>query len=119
MTSIHSNLTRGNRLPHGLRGAGREAVVVLNLHIRDCEACSAYTTRLAHTAAEIAEWDGRVIELRDVDTEAPAVIIADQWGEIGVAESAGDAHHFMEPSEVVTWLRYLAMKCPECEGEAL
>ena len=50
---------------------------------------------------------------------APAVLIADQWGELFVVEPAGDDHGFIEPDEVVSWLRYLAIQCPECQGEAL
>ena len=50
---------------------------------------------------------------------APAVIIADQYGEIHLAAPAGDAHHLPHPAEIVDWLRYLAIQCPECQGEAL
>ena len=109
----------GERLPASLRGAGRQAIVVAALHEAGCAACEAYAARLAGASEEIAEWDGRVKYVRDVAYETPAVIIADQWGEIAALEAAGDAHRFMQPDEVVTWVRYLAMKCPECEGEAL
>lgn len=108
-----------NRLPPSLRAPGRNATVLLTLHGEDCEACSDYVALLEKHADEIGEWDGRVNPARDVATENPAVTIADQWGEIAVTESAGDDHAFIEPAEVVEWLRFLAMKCPECEGEAL
>jgi hypothetical protein len=119
MTGIATNFEVGRMLPRALRGGGRTATVVIVLHDRDCSACAAYLAQLSEQAAEIDAWDGRVKYVRDVAEDAPAVIIADQWGEIAVAEHAGAAHRFMELAEVITWLRHLAMKCPECEGEAL
>ena len=113
------NFEVGKMLPRGLRGGGRNATVVAVLHDRDCSACAAYLAQLSEHAPEIDAWDGRVKHVRDIDEDAPAVIIADQWGEIAVVERAGAAHRFIEPAEVITWLRHLAMKCPECEGEAL
>ncbi len=50
---------------------------------------------------------------------APAVLIADQWGELFVVEPAGAEHALLAPDEIVAWLRYLAVQCPECQGEAL
>jgi hypothetical protein len=50
---------------------------------------------------------------------APAVLVADQWGEIHLAHGAGEAHAFPAPEEVVESVRYLAIQCPECQGEAL
>ena len=49
----------------------------------------------------------------------PALVVADQWGEIHDVEEAGNEHRFLAPDEVVAWARYLAVQCPECEGEAL
>ena len=112
-------LGAGKLLPRALRGGGRAATVIVVLHDRECEACAAYVAKLSEQAEEIGEWDGRVKYVRDVDEHAPGVIIADQWGEIAVVGHAGEAHRFMAPAEVITWLQYLAMKCPECEGEAL
>jgi hypothetical protein len=114
-----AGLGPGKLLPRALRTGGRAATVLISLHERACPACSAYAEKLAAHAETIGEWDGRVKEVRDVDEDAPAVIIADQWGEIAAVERAGATHRFMEPAEVITWLRHLAMKCPECEGEAL
>lgn len=111
--------TKGSRLPPSLRAPGRNATVLLTLHDQACKACSNYVALLEKHADEMSEWDGRVKSARDVATENPAVTIADQWGEIAVTESAGEGHTFIEPAEVVEWLRFLAMKCPECEGEAL
>jgi hypothetical protein len=47
------------------------------------------------------------------------VVIADEWGEIHFAAAAGEQHAFLQVAEVASWGRYLATRCPECEGEAL
>lgn len=136
-------------LPTPLRPPGRISPVVVLVDDAGCDACRAWLHRLAAASADIGEWDGRVILvvpappdqairitddatkhftiLADPDRtlaarlgiSAPAVVIADQYGEIHHAAPAGDAHDFPEPSEVVGWLRYLAVQCPECQGEAL
>lgn len=58
--------------------------------------------------------------LRDaLGTDPPATVVADQWGEIHAFEAADEAHRFVEPAEVAKWVQYLAVRCPECEGESL
>ncbi len=110
--------------PVPLRRSGRKATVLVTLH-RECDACRAYLDALAHEQAGIDEWDGRVAATfaneatADAGIPAPAVLIADQWGELFVIEPAGNGHAFIEPAEVLSWLRYLAVQCPECQGEAL
>ena len=49
----------------------------------------------------------------------PALLIADRWGVLHLTHDAGADHEWPAPAEVVSWLRYLAIRCPECEGEAL
>lgn len=49
---------------------------------------------------------------------APAAIVADRWGEIYFAAGADDVDGLPAPDELVDWLRYVQVKCPECEGEA-
>ena len=62
--------------------------------------------------------DGDVF-VRKAGVSPPAVFVADQWGELFAVEGASDDHRFViQPEEVVDWLRFLAIKCPECEGEA-
>lgn len=50
--------------------------------------------------------------------DIPAILIADQWGELHAVEMAGPEHEFLDPGEVVDWLRFIAIQCPECQGEA-
>jgi peroxiredoxin len=135
--------------PTPLRPPGRVSPVLVLVDGAECEACRAWLGRLAAASADIGEWDGRVVVvvpaspdqairiaddaakhftvLTDPDRavaarlgiSAPALVIADQYGEIHHAASAGAPHAFPEPADVVDWLRYLAIQCPECQGEAL
>lgn len=131
-----------------IRLPGRKAPILVLVHGPDCSACRSHLERLAEHHGEIAEWDGRLLAvvgdgggtpeggpwrefpfpvLSDPDgrlasalsIHPPATVVADQWGEIHAAEEAGDDHRFLPPEELVEWARYLAVQCPECQGEAL
>lgn len=57
--------------------------------------------------------------MQRVGLDGGGIAIADQWGEIFFEEAGGeDVHSFPDVQEVVEWLRYLAIQCPECQGEA-
>jgi hypothetical protein len=128
-----------------LREESRVATVLVILH-GGCEPCAEYLAAITQRSTEIREWDGRVVaavvgsqpsmpepvrdsvvqvtvdadeQLQQSGAATPAVLIADQWGELFMVEGAGTAHAFPEPGEIVEWLRYLAIQCPECQGEAL
>jgi hypothetical protein len=131
-----------------LRGSGRQAPVLVLVHGLGCTECRAYLEDLAVERDSILEWDGCLLVVtpdapgvavnpggafeppvlllsdpsqqlaRAISIGAPAVVIADQWGEIHAAEGAGSEHRFPGPAELVEWVRYLAVQCPECEGEA-
>lgn len=135
--------------PVPIRLPGRVSPVLVLVDRAECDACRAWLRRLAAVSSDIAEWDGRVIVVVPASPEdaarivddapppfailadpdralaarlaisTPALVIADQYGEIHHAASAGDAHELPDPAEVIDWLRYLAIQCPECQGEAL
>ncbi|MFL5386364.1 MAG: TlpA family protein disulfide reductase [Longimicrobiaceae bacterium] len=128
---------------HRLRGGGRRSPVLV--HASPCAACDAFVARLGHAAAALREWDGEVMVVAPADgggepardpgfpllrdpearvasalgVRAPAVVIADQWGEVHEAREAGEEHRFPTEAEIEQSLRYLAIQCPECQGEAL
>lgn len=132
--------------PIGLQSAGRVATVAVTVH-GCCARCADYIHALRAHEQDVRDWDGRVLviiaddaepdgsaypatgafrtvldvdaRLRRAGATTPAVLIADQWGEIHAVEPAGAEHDFIAPEEVVSWLRYLAIQCPECQGEAL
>ncbi len=131
------------------RGSRRRAPALILFDRADCEACWSYVSQLADRREDIEDWAGEVLivvpesltakqlaayappdsfsVLEDPDArlarglrlDPPAVVIADQWAVVRHAESAGPEHHFLPVEEVVEWLRYIAIECPECEGEAL
>jgi peroxiredoxin len=135
--------------PEPLRPRGRTAPLVVAVHAADCAECLAYLRALAEESEEIAAWDGRVrvvvpaspeaaAAVRDAlspafavladpervleartGIEGAAVIVADQYGEIHDVRGAGAGHDLPSPAEVAGWARYLAVQCPECQGEAL
>ncbi|MGH9456388.1 MAG: hypothetical protein ACRD2J_01960 [Thermoanaerobaculia bacterium] len=113
-----------DRLPEPLRAAGGKRPVLVFLHGPECEACRAYAARLdpgrfatEGGALRIIEDDDRRLA-RDTRVEPPAVVVADEWGEIHSRSPAGEAHDFPAPEALLEWLEYLAVRCPECEGEA-
>ncbi|MGH7573671.1 MAG: hypothetical protein ACREM1_00870 [Longimicrobiales bacterium] len=104
-------------------------------------------TRLPKRDAEIRKWDGHVFAIisdlpiasageyasalpfplmldaqgtlgTKLGVDLPAVIVADQWGEIHVTEEAGPEHEFLAVEELIEWSKYL-IQCPECQGEVL
>lgn len=50
--------------------------------------------------------------------EAPAVVVADQWGEVTHVSTAATVAGLPRSEDVLTWVHAVRMRCPECEGEA-
>jgi len=137
-------LTSASGAGYRLQGGGRRSPVLVLVHAGPCAACDGYVHRLGAAAAALGEWDGEVLVISPAgageplpdasfpllhDSEdrvaaalgvrPPAVVIADQWGEVHDVREAGDEHRFPAEAEIESWLRYLAIQCPECQGEAL
>jgi peroxiredoxin len=131
-----------------VRPRGRRAPVLILVHGSACAPCHAHLQSLAELHSLIDEWDGHVLAIspdppapagspHDLElpfallsdpagqlaaalgTAHPATAIADQWGEIHELRSAGVAHSFLTPMEIIEWARFLAVQCPECQGESL
>jgi len=133
-------------VPVRLRARGRRATLLLLVHAPGCAACGAFVQGLEAEADEIEAWDGRplIVQpepgpaaaapapgrhfplLSDPDARVstalsvrpPALVLADQWGEVHLRHEAGEDHRFPTVAEIVEWLRFLAIQCPECQGEA-
>jgi peroxiredoxin len=134
--------------PVPLRAAGRTAPIVVVLRDAASDASRAYAARLAAEHDGVREWDGRVLVVAGRSDEADAllsaagplpfpvladpdrrlidrlpdgrstILIADQWGELHLVELYDD-DALPPPAELEEWARYLAVQCPECQGEAL
>ena len=126
--------------PVRLRAVGARSALIVMIH-PECPDCTGWVEKLAEQKDELRTWKGdvslvwrnraaeRALPFRLLlDSEnrlalalglaAPAVVIADQWGEIHEAAEAGEDHRFLPIESVVEWIRHLATSCPECEGEA-
>ena len=49
---------------------------------------------------------------------SPGAVIADRWGEIFFVSAASNDDELPAPDELIGWLQYVQVHCPECEGEA-
>ena len=131
--------------PVALQRNGR-AVLALCIHDWSCEVCAREVRNVAHAAEEIGSWDCDVAIIvrgepqppahplplsvrvlydpdhkleRTAGLACPGVFIADQWADITCLRPAGDNHEFPALPQLISEVRYLATRCPECEGEAL
>jgi hypothetical protein len=80
----------------------------------------AYASALAEL---VSTFDGHPAELVVTRSSIPGLpvpgaLVADRWGEIFFTTGAARVEELPPPSEIVEWLRYVQVKCPECEGEA-
>lgn len=128
---------------------GRQIPVVVVVDGAECEPCRAYLRRLAEAEPEMRAWDGRIVVVvpgsvdeaarladaidppfpvladpehrlrRRLGSKGAVVVVADPWGEVRYRHDAGAAHDLPEPAALVDWVRFVAIQCPECEGEAL
>jgi hypothetical protein len=120
----------GEPVPLRLR---RHGTVLVLLPPTAREIDTAYLADLAREASSLRDWDGRVFAVIGPDTtspagspvpvlvdadrvvarsaqvDAPALVVADQWGEVHVREPATDAWHPVREIELT--LRWLAIRC--------
>lgn len=113
---------------------GREPVAVAWLHDASCSACAAIRAAWATAPPRLAPWGGALVlvvpalvpaptgaRLR-LDPEgrwaaaagcpAPALAVADPWGEVVAVWTGHDG--WPDASGLEEWVRYVAVQCPEC-----
>ena len=75
--------------------------------------------RLERLLPELTRHDTAAVLTLDAVPGLPAtgLLIADGWGEITYARSGGTLADLPDPDEILDWLRFTRMRCPECEGE--
>ena len=120
--------------------AHRRGTVLVLLGARVREADVEYLRSLAAHEDALRAWDGRVLVVvpdaassrdggapgaspfpvvvdaasrlaRAADVVPPALVVADQWGEVHVAEHVADGAAWLPPDEVEAWLRTIAERC--------
>jgi hypothetical protein len=80
---------------------------------------AAYATSLRALEPRLPEYDASaVVTTTRIDgVPAPGVVVADRWGEVYHVKAAEQASQLPSPEELVDWLRYVQIQCPECQGE--
>jgi hypothetical protein len=83
-------------------------------------AAEIYGRALAAAFREEAFGDVECIVTGDVIAgfTPPCAIVADRWGEIVFVATATSVDELPRTEELIDWVRYVRMHCPECEGEA-
>jgi hypothetical protein len=93
-------------------------LVLVTLAGADPDRAARYVHEL--DAADADTDGGRLVVTREpvAGLPAPGMVIADRWGEIQhVAAADATLAGMPHPAEVADWVRYVRMRCPECEGE--
>lgn len=98
----------------GLRGPQ----VLVAVHSPHCDGCRNYLRKLTANAMPITEWSGRIVVVLpgDVAVTPPAVVVADEWGEVYAVMHGAPDHVLPSAAEIGEWVRFVAIQCPECEG---
>jgi hypothetical protein len=130
--------------PTLLQRPGR-ALLALCMHDFSCAACNSHMEKVVGAADEVEAWGCDVALIMRAQPQSspplppairvfydpagrfeaaaridcPAVVIADEWADITFRHAAGPDHEFPAMPRVLSEIRYLAVRCPECEGEAL
>ena len=125
-------LQRGDSVPHfevtNLEGQPirystiwqHKNLLLITVPTLDSESCSAYAADVTARVRELGDQDLECVITRDEvpGIAAPAVVVADRWGEVIFAVEKSVVADLPEPRELVDWRNYVRNRCPECEGEA-
>jgi len=104
--------------PTGGKNSATEPRVLLLLH-EECPQCEAWTRReLGEVEGEIRRWGGAIERLRsEFGTHDPTsawLAVLDEWDEVFHVADIGPSHTFPDPVDLVEWVRFVAIQCPEC-----
>lgn len=97
----------------------RQNLLLVQLPPEPSPDSDAVVARLQARRTELTAHDTAVVITRQPVPGAPCpgVVIADRWGEIFHAAGASSSGQLPRSSDLVEWLRYVQMQCPECQGE--
>jgi hypothetical protein len=86
----------------------------------DSDSTRAYALDVTARVRESGDRDLECVITQDPvpGISAPAVVVADRWGEIVFGVEETDVSDLPAPQELIDWLNYVRNQCPECEGEA-
>jgi len=121
--------------------AGHGPRAILAMHSADCIGCRDYVRGIANDP-DLSAWGGHLtIIVRDsLDTATKlyeqlhrcaqvladpghsvaiadgSLAVTDEWGEVYFETTVDTEHQLPPPPEVVNWVRFIAIQCPECVG---
>jgi hypothetical protein len=80
----------------------------------------AYLSKLRARTSELTAHDTSCVITSDdvVGVRAPAIVIADRWGEIAFIAETESIARLPAVEAMIDRLRHVQSRCPECEGEA-
>jgi peroxiredoxin len=112
------NTTDGERLTYAAIWQRRNVVLAL-LPDEDPDRLK-YAAAMSARAPDLAAQDAACVVTSDAvpPLSAPALVVADRWGEIAFLAERQHVAELPTVDEVLDWLEYLQHKCPECEGES-
>lgn len=98
----------------------QRALVLVCLPSFDDRDARQYAATLSEQATNISALDGACVVTSDRvrGLSRPGALVADRWGEIVFAAHPADVPALPHPPELVEWLHFAQIRCPECEGEA-
>jgi hypothetical protein len=79
-----------------------------------------YVEHLLARRTDLESDDVRLVVTADTvpGVPAPGVIVADRWGEVWFVQGAEQADRLSTADDLVEWVRFVQVQCPECQGEA-
>jgi peroxiredoxin len=96
----------------------REHLVLIALRERDTKEAAEYIARMTEALSQVRDDTALVITRNDVEgLPAPAVLVADRWGEVAHVFRADDVTALPKAEDVLEWIEHVRQRCPECEGE--
>ncbi len=82
------------------------------------DAARAYRRELSRREADLTAWDTLLLVVTHLPgCTAPAVVIADRWGEVRHVAHPADDRGLPGIDDLIEWLRFVQAECPECQGE--
>jgi hypothetical protein len=96
----------------------RRNLVLVLVNPQAREAGARYASQLEARRAEFARVETAVVVTADAVPKlaAPAALVADRWGEILHLEtgSSGESSRFPDIDELLSWVHFAEIQCPEC-----
>ena len=122
-------LRHGDQVPHiSFRATDGRSIGYLDLWQRKnlilvllpAEAAFAdYAARLEQTLRPALPADTTLVISHDAlaDLPAPAILVADKWGEIHYVHAGSTLAEMPDADALLEWLTFVRVQCPECQGE--